>query len=130
VNRSTTLLVIALGLVAYGIYRGLYIPAMLVGRPVPLLLIGFLLQALFGIVAGLGVVLGAPWSPLVIILLGVSAAATVLVEAFVLGIVAYLRAFLEAVVAIIVAVLLAAYVKDRLGTSPPSRAATTRGGLL
>ena len=118
VNRSTRLLVIALGLVGYGIYRGLYIPAMLIGPSVPLLLIGFLFQAVFGIVAGLGVAIGARWSPLAIILLGVSAAATVLVEAFVLGIMAYLRALLEAVVAIIVAVPLAAYVKDRLGASP------------
>ena len=117
-NRSTRLLAIALGLVGYGIYRGLYIPAMLIGPSVPLLLIGFLFQAVFGIVAGLGVGLGAPWSPLAIVLLGVSAAATVLVEAFVLGIVAYLRAIVEAVVAIIVTVLLAAYVKDRLGASP------------
>ena len=117
-NRSTRLLVIALGLVGYGIYRGLYIPAMLSGPSVPLLLIGFLLQAVFGIVAGIGVAIGAPWSPLAIVLLGASAAAIVLVEAFVLGIVAYLRALLEAVAAIMVAVLLAAYVKDRLGASP------------
>ena len=117
-NRSTRSPVIALGLVGYGIYRGLYIPAMLSGPSVPLLLIGFLLQAAFGIVAGIGVAIGAPWSPLAIILLGASAAVTVLVEAFVLGIVAYLRALLEAVAAIIVAVLLAAYVKDRLGASP------------
>ena len=116
-NRSTSLLAIALGLVGFGIYRGLYIPGMLIGPRMPLLLIGFLLQAIFGVVAGLGVGLGAPWSPLAIVLLGASAAATSLVEGFVLGIVAYLRALLEAVVAIIVAVLLAAYVRDRLVAS-------------
>ena len=117
-NRSAALLVIALALIGYGIYRALYVPAMLIGPPVPLLLIGFLLQAVFGIAAGLGVGLGARWSPLVIVLLGASTAATALVEGFVLGIRAYLGALLEAVVAIIVAVLIAAYVRDRLGASP------------
>lgn len=115
-NRSTRLLAIALGLVGYGIYRGLYIPAMVVGPPVPLLLTGFLLQAVLGIAAGLGVGLAARWSPLVIVLLGASAAATALIEGFVFGIVAYFRALLEALVTIIVAVLLAAYVRD--ATSP------------
>ena len=102
----------------YGIYRGLYIPAMLIGPPVPLLLIGCLLQAVFGIAAGLGVGLRAPWSPLAIVLLGATAAAPALVEGFVFGIVAYLRALIEAVAAIIVAVLIATYVRDRLGASP------------
>ena len=120
-NRVTTLLLVALSLVGYGIYRGLHVPALLVGPPAPpLLLIGILLQAAFGIAAGLGVGLGARWSPLVIVLLGASAAATALLEGFVLGIEAYLRALLEAVSAIIVAVLLAAYVKDRLSPLPPT----------
>lgn len=116
-NRSTALLLIAIALAGYGVYRALYIPAMLVGPPVPLLLIGFLLQAVLGIVAGVGVWRGAPWAPLAIVLLGASIAATALVEAFVLGVIAYLRALLEAVVAILVSLLVAAHVRGQLGAS-------------
>jgi hypothetical protein len=53
---------IAVALSGYGLYRALYVPAMLVRQPVPLLLIGFLLQAVFGILAGIGVWRGAPHS--------------------------------------------------------------------
>lgn len=109
------MLLIAVALAGYGTYRALFIPPMLVGRPALPLLIGFLLQAVFGIVAGVAVWRGAPWAPLAIVLLGASVAATALIEGFVLGIVAYLRALLEAVVAIVVTLLIAAYVKGRLG---------------
>ena len=109
-NRSTALLSIAIALAGYGVYRALYIPALVVGPSAPLLLIGFLLQAGLGVVAGVGVWRAAPWAPLVIVLLGASIAATALVEAFVLGIVAYLRALLEAAVAILVGFVIAAYV--------------------
>ena len=85
---------------------------MLVGPPVPLLLIGFLLQAVFGILAGLGVWRGAHSAPLVVLLLGASIAATALVEGFVLWIVAYLYALLEAVAAIVMSLLIAAYVRS------------------
>jgi hypothetical protein len=117
-NRSTTLLLIAIALAGYGIYRALYIPAMLVGPPVPpLLLIGFLLQAVLGVAAGVGVWRGAAWAPLAIVLLGASTAATALVEGFVLGVIAYLRALLEAVLAIVVSLLIAAHVRGQPGAS-------------
>ena len=116
-NRSTALLSIAIALAGYGIYRALFIPALFVGPPAPLLLIGFVLQAVLGVVAGVGVWRGAPWAPLAIVLLGASVAATALVEAFVLGILAYLRALLEAVVAILVGVVIAGYVRTRAGSS-------------
>jgi hypothetical protein len=89
---------------------------MLIGPPVPLLLIGFVLQAVFGILAGIGVWRGARWASLVVLLLGASIAATALIEGFVLGIVAYLRALLEAGLAIAVALLIAARAR-RTGTS-------------
>ena len=110
-NRSPASLLIAVGLVVYGVYRALYVPALLEAPPAPALLVGFVLQALFGILAGVGVALGASWSPLLIVLLGVATVATVLVEAFVLGIVAYLRALLEILVALVASLLLAAYVR-------------------
>jgi hypothetical protein len=113
-NRSTTLLLIAIALAGYGIYRALFIPAMLVGPPVPLLLVGFLLQVMSGIVAGVGVWRGARWAAVAIVLLGASIAATALIEGFILGILAYLRALLEGVAALVVTFLLGAYVNGEL----------------
>jgi hypothetical protein len=84
---------------------------MLVGPADPLLLGGFLLQAVLGILAGVAVWYGARQAPLLVLLLGVALAATALIEAFVLGIVAYLSALLVAVVAIAVALVIAAYVR-------------------
>ena len=110
-NRPLALLLIAVGLVVYGIYRALYVPALLAAPPAPALLVGFVLQALFGIVAGIGVALGARWSALLIVLVGAATVLTVFVEAFVLGIVAYLRALLEILVAVAASLLLAAYVR-------------------
>ena len=122
-NRSTALLAIAIALAGFGIYRGLYVPAMLVGPTTPLLLIGFLLQAVLGVVAGVGVWRGAAWAPLVIVLFGASVAATALIQGFVFEIVAYLRALLEAVVAILVCLVAAAYVAGRRGAAGGGRAA-------
>jgi len=115
-NRSTALLLIAIALAVFGIYRALYVPGMLIGPSVPLLLIGFLLQAVFGIVAGVGVWRGASWAPLAIVLLGASVAVTALFEVL-LGVIAYLRALLDAVVAIVVTVFLVRYVRDQAGAS-------------
>ena len=44
-DRSTALLLIAVALAGYGVYVAGYVPAMLVGQPVPVLLLGFVLQA-------------------------------------------------------------------------------------
>jgi hypothetical protein len=92
----------------------LYVPAMLVGPPVPPALVGFLLQAVFGILAGVAVWRGARSAPTLILLLGASIAATALIEGFVFGIIPYLHALFEAVAAVVVALLLATYIK-RLG---------------
>jgi hypothetical protein len=75
---------------------------MLLGQPMPLLLIGFVLQAACALAAAVGVWRRQPWAASVVVLLGVSIAATWLVEAFVLGIVVYLR-LLVAVLATVVA---------------------------
>lgn len=112
-DRSTVLLLIAVALAGYGLYIAAYVPAMLLGQPVPLLLIGFVLQVVCAIVAAVGVWRRQPWAGVVVVLLGVSIAATWLVEGFVLGIVAYLHALLVAVLAIVVALVIAAYVNRR-----------------
>jgi len=111
-NRSTTLGLIAVTLVGYGIYRALYLPGMLVDPQVPLLLIVFLFQAVFAIAAGLGVWRRASWAPIAVGLLGASIVATALIE-LVLGLVAGLRALLEAGLAALVTVLLVSFIRKR-----------------
>jgi peptidoglycan/LPS O-acetylase OafA/YrhL len=115
-DRSTALLLIAVALAGYGVYTAAYVPAMLLGRPMPLLLIGFVLQAVCALAAAVGVWRRQPWAAGMVVLLGVSIAATWLVEAFVLGIVAYLDAMLVAVLAIVVALIIAAYVNRQQET--------------
>ncbi|MCX5740828.1 MAG: hypothetical protein NTZ61_20465 [Proteobacteria bacterium] len=110
------MLLIAASLVAFGVYRALYIPGMLVDPQVPLLLVTFLLQAVFGIVAGVGVWRGARWATLAVVLLGASVVATALIEV-IIGIIAYLRALLDAFVAIVVTILLVWYVREPAGAS-------------
>ena len=104
-SRSTTLSVIAVGLAVYGVYTASYVPGMLAGPPVPvLLLVCFVVQAALALAAAFGVWRGQGWAAGVVVLLGVSIAATWLAEAFVFGIVAYLRALLIAVIALVVTV--------------------------
>ena len=114
-DRSTALLLIAVGLAGYGVYIAGYVPAMLIGPPVLLLLICFVLQAVCALAAAVGVWRGQPWAAGVVVLLGVSIAVTWLIEAFVLGIVAYLHALLVAVLAIVVTLIIAAYLNRQHG---------------
>ena len=114
-DRSTALLLIAVALAGYGVYIALYVPAMLLGQPMPLLLIGFVLQVVCALAAAVGVWRGQPWAAGAVVLLGVSIAATWLIEGFVLGIVAYLYALLVAVLAIVVTVVIAVYVNRQHG---------------
>lgn len=110
-NRSATLLLIAVALAGYGVYVATYVPAMLVGSREPALLVGFVLQAVCALAAALGVWRRARWAGGALALLVVSVAGTWLFEAFVLGIVAYLYALLVAVIAIIMTLVIAAYVR-------------------
>ncbi len=114
-DRSTALLLIAVALAGYGLYIAGYVPAMLIGPPMPLLLIGFVLQALCALVAAFGVWRRQSWAAGVVVLLGVCIAATWLIEGFVLGIVAWLHALLVAVFAILVALIIAAYLNRKQG---------------
>jgi hypothetical protein len=122
-ERSTALQLIAVALAAYGLYHAFYAIAMLRGPTSPLLLLAFALQAAIAILAAVGVWRHESWAGAMLILLGASIAVTVLVEAFVLGIVAWLYALLIAVLAISIAFLLSAYVNrsgptDRRSGSP------------
>jgi len=67
-------------------------------------------QAVCAFASAIGVWRGSPWAAAAVLALGVSVAATWLIEAFVLGIVAYLYALVAAVLALVIAVLVAAFV--------------------
>jgi hypothetical protein len=110
VKRSTALLLIAVTLLAYGLYHAIYAIAMLPRPGTPILLVAFALQAVLAIVAAAGVWRQQRWAAAILLLLGATIAATALIEAFVLGIIAWLYAMLIAVAAILIAFLLATYV--------------------
>lgn len=118
-NRSTALLLIAITLLGFGIYRALYLPGMLVDPQAPLLLIVFFLQAAFAIAAGLGVWRRTSWATLAIGLLGASIVATALIE-LLLGVIAALRALLDAGVAVLLTILIIAFVRKQ-GDASSSR---------
>ena len=109
-ERHTSLLLIAIALAAYGVYHAIYAIAMLPGPASPLLLLAFALQAVLAMLAAVGVWRQQRWAAAALFLLGASIAATALVEAFVLGIIAWLYALLTAIAAIVIALLLGAYV--------------------
>jgi hypothetical protein len=116
VERSTALVLIAVALVAYGLYHAFYAIAMLPRPASPLLLLAFALQAVLAILAAVRVWRRQRRAGTTLLLLGITVAATALVEAFVLGIIAWLYALLIAVAAMLITLLLGAYV-DRSG--PP-----------
>lgn len=82
-----------------------------------LLLLAFALQAVLAILAAVGVWRQQRWAGATSLLLGATIAATVLVEAFVFGLVGWLYALLIAIAAIGIALLLGAYV-NRSGPVP------------
>jgi hypothetical protein len=109
-ERSTILLLTSVALVVYGLYSAFYAIAMLPAPASPLLLLAFVLQAIFAILAAVGVSRQRRWAGATLLLLGMTIAATALIEAFVLGIVAWLNALVTAAAAILIAVLLGAYI--------------------
>jgi hypothetical protein len=101
---------IALVLAGYGIWTALYVPALLVGPPTPLLLVCFVLQAIAALMAAVAVWQDRGWAAAPILVLGAAIAATQLIEVL-LGIVPYLRAVLLAVLAIVAALLLVGFTR-------------------
>jgi len=112
-ERHAVLLIIALGLAGYSVYTALFIPAMLIGEPVPLLLIGFLAQVVFGLVAAAGIARDQSWAIIAVLLFVAGVVFTQLVDGFILQIVPYLRAVFVSVIAIVGAFVLTAYLQRR-----------------
>jgi hypothetical protein len=115
-DRPTTRLLIAVALAVYGVYAASFLPALLVGSLLALL-IGFVLQAGCALAAALGVWRGGRWAAGAVVLLGICVAATWLFEGFILGIVAYLHASLVAVIALLITFIIAAYLKGEVRSS-------------
>jgi hypothetical protein len=112
VNRSMLTVVIAVVLVAYGIWTALYVPAMLVPPTPVLLLVCFVLEAIAAIAAGIAAWQGRrAWAAAAVVLLGAAIAATQLIE-ILLGIVPYLRAIAIAVAAVVAALVLATLLRS------------------
>ena len=114
-NRDTSLVAIAIALVAWGVYRALYLPG-LIGDLVTPLFVCYLMQAVLGIGGGIETWLGTGRASIWILMLGASIALTGLMEVL-LGVVAWLYALIGAVAAFVVAVLLSRYVAGRIGRS-------------
>ncbi|MGD9764032.1 MAG: hypothetical protein AB7V27_09985 [Candidatus Binatia bacterium] len=110
-EHSTVRLVIAIALAAYGVYAASYIPALLIGEPLLLVIAGFTLQAVLAVAAAVCIWRRSPLAPVLVIALAATMAATALIEGFVLGIRPYLYALFAAVVEIAVALVLAAYLR-------------------
>lgn len=104
-------MLITVVLAAYGVYAASYIPGLLVAPVPPILLIGRVLEAVFALASAVGVWNGSRWASATILALGLTIAAMWLIEAFILGIVAWLQAFAVAVLVGIVCIAGAAYVR-------------------
>jgi len=98
-------MLIAVLLAAFGLWTGLNGAVLLMTGGTPLLMLLFIAQGVVALVAAYGVARAAGWAPGLLLVLGGLVAVTVLIEAFVLGILPWLYAVLIAVVAIVVAVV-------------------------
>jgi hypothetical protein len=105
------MMLIGIGLLIYGVYTASFVPGMLIGAPMPLILAGFLVQAVAAIAGGIGVLLGSSWAPAAVIVLGIAIALTEIVEGFVLGLISYDRALAVGVAGVLITFLIAIYVR-------------------
>src|SRR4029450_11905227 len=111
-DRATALLLIALTLAAYGVYRASFVFALLVAPGSLVLLVAFALEMVLAVAAAVCVWRRQPWAPTALVLLGAAIAATALLEGFVLGVIGWLYALLIALAAVVVALLLGGYVRS------------------
>src|SRR5436190_5336528 len=102
-------MVVVILLAAYGLYVASFVPGMLVAPASPVLPAAYITQAILAFAAAAGVGTRRGWAANLILVLGAVVAATWLIEAFALGIVAYLYAIGIAVLAIVLAIIAYAY---------------------
>jgi hypothetical protein len=121
-GRGLALTLIASVLAAFGLWQAFSAIAMVGGPGSPLVLLALIVQSVLALLAAVGVWQRRHWAAAALFLLGVSIAATALIYAFVLGIVAWLYALFVAIAAIAVALLLGAFVER---SHTPSRGEST-----
>jgi hypothetical protein len=123
-TSSAATILLSVVLAVYGLYAASYIPGLLIGIGSPILLIGRVVEAVLAFAAAFGVWTRRGWAPAFVIVLALAIAAVWLVEAFVLGIVAYLYAIGAAILVAFAGILCAGYMRrlDRSDSpSSPSR---------
>jgi hypothetical protein len=103
-------MVIVILLAAYGFYVGSLAAGMLVAPVSPVLFVAYTAQTILAFVAAVGVWRHRSWAANVVLVLGALVAATWMIEAFALRIVAYLYAIGIAVLAIVLAIASSAYI--------------------
>src|SRR5262249_27548285 len=100
-NRSAAMGIIAIALAGYGTYTAVYVPPLVTSGHSPFLLASYAVQACAALLAAVGLWRASSWAPAVVIILGAAVAATELVEAFIMGIIAYLPAIAISVVVLV-----------------------------
>jgi hypothetical protein len=111
-HRSPAVVIVSACLAIYGLYAASFIPPLLVGTSVPLLLAGFVVQACAAFLAAFAVWEGSAWAPGAVMMLGVAVAITELVETFILGIIGYDYALMVAVLSVVIAFATATLVRN------------------
>ena len=110
-DRRSVMTMMAIGLAVYGLYVASYVPPMLVGRPMPVILACFVGQAVVALLAALGVWRASAWAPPVVLLLGGLIVLTEIVEGFVLGLIPFDRALGVSFAGILVTFGIAVFVR-------------------
>ena len=108
-NRRAAMGVLAIALAAYGIYTALYLPPLVASGHSAFLLAAYAVQACAALFAAVGLWRASAWAPAVIIILGAAVVVTQLVEAFILGIIAYVPAIAVSVIVLLAAIAIAVY---------------------
>lgn len=112
-ERPVALKLIGVVLAIYGIDRALLLPAFLAGPPAALLLACILVETIAAFVAAIGLWRDERWAPVATVVLGAAIAATQLVEAAFLGIIALDRAIIVGAAAVLVAIVIALFAARR-----------------
>lgn len=102
---------IAILFVAYAVYTASFVPGLIVGRIVPVLLVGTVAKAVLALAAAVSVWRADAWASTLVVLTGVAIAVVWLMDAFALGIVAYLYAIGAAVLALLITFAIAIYLQ-------------------
>ena len=112
VERRAALLLMAIALGVYGVYHAIYVITMFPDPASLQLMLLFTVQAVLAFACSIGIWRKRRWAAAAVLWLGASIAVTVLIEAFVLGVIAWLRALVTAVAAMLIAVILGGYLRS------------------